>query len=191
MKMILSWKKWTAMTRAVVLASAALIGLSQAPHALADTMLLSDTTMVMGSSADTYSFNTQSAGMVTAVISNLPWPTSNSLQALSFSATSANSVLSSWSTLNSPNPTGPATQTGVATFMVGPGTYFAHVMATAQGDLSLGLYALNLTFTPSAVPLPASDWMLLAGVLVLFGLTRVVGLFGRFHTARQDLSPAL
>jgi hypothetical protein len=187
MRMILNWKKWTLTTRSVVLAAAAFVGMSQAPHALADTMLLSDTTMVMGTSADTFSFNTQSAGMVTATLSNLPWP--SSLQTLNFSATSANSVLSSWSALTSP------TQTASASFMVGPGTYFAHIMAAAQGDLNLGLYALNITFTPSAVPLPASDWMLLAGVLVLFGLTRVIGMFNRSHAPRQDfrqdLSPAL
>ena len=44
-------------------------------------------------------------------------------------------------------------------------------MATAgAGPLDLGLYSLMLTFTPSAVPLPAAGGMLLFGLLVLFGL---------------------
>ena len=188
MKLILISKSWSRMARGAVLMVAAFVGISQAPHALADTMLLSDTTLVRGTSSATFSFDTPSAGMVTATLSNLVWP--NSLKTLDFSATTSNSTLSSWSALGDPN-----TQTRTESFMIGAaGTYFAHIMASAQGDLNLGLYALNVTFTPSAVPLPASDWMLLAGVLVLFGLTRVIGLFGRFQAPQQQqqgLSPAL
>jgi hypothetical protein len=58
----------------------------------------------------------------------------------------------------------------VETFQVGAGTYFAHVVATAGGDLNLGLYSLMLTFTPSAVPLPTAAGLLLIGLLVLFAL---------------------
>ena len=39
-----------------------------------------------------------------------------------------------------------------------------------------------LTFKPSALPIPASDWILLAGVFVLFGLVRVWSVFTRFST---------
>jgi hypothetical protein len=60
------------------------------------------------------------------------------------------------------------------TFQVGAGTYFAHVMAIAGGDLNLGLYSLLLTFTPSAVPLPAAAGLLLMGMLVLFALRKTV-----------------
>ena len=172
---------WSRMARGALLASLAFIGLSQAPHALADTMLLSDTTLVRGTSSAVFSFDAPTAGMVTATLSNLPWP--DSLKTLDFAATTSSDVVSSWSALDSSN------QTHTESFLVGPGTYFAHVMATATGDLNLGLYSLNLTFSP--VPLPASDWMLLAGVLVLFGLTRVMGLLGRFAVPRQGAASAL
>jgi hypothetical protein len=119
---------------------------------------------------------------VTATVSNLPWP--SSLKTLDFQATSASDTLSSWSALDS-------NQTHTESFAVGQGTYFAHIMAVAQGELDLGLYSLNLTFSPNVVPLPTSSWMLLTGILVLFGLTRVMGMFGRFEAPRERLTPAM
>jgi len=175
--------KWGPMARRALLASLAVIGLSQAPHAAAATLLLSDTTLVRGSSSAVFSFDAPTAGMVTATLSNLPWP--KSLTALNFAATTSTDVVSSWSALDSAN------ETRTESFLVGQGTYFAHIMASAATDgLNMGLYSLNLTFTPNVVPLPSADWMLLAGVLVLFGLTRVMGLFGRFDTSRQGAAPA-
>jgi hypothetical protein len=186
MKLILIPKSWSRMARGAVLVVAAFVGVTQAPHALADTMLLSDTTLVRGTSSATFSFDVQSAGTVTATLSNIAWPSPISLKTLNFSATTSNSTLSSWSALSDTK------QTRTESFMVdGAGTYFAHIMATAQGDLNLGLYALNVVFTPNAVPLPASEWMLLAGVLVLFGLTRVMGMFDRFRFPRLDMSQAM
>jgi len=179
MKSMKTLKMWR---RGALLASLAGLGLSQAPHALADTMLLSDTTLVKGTSAATFSFDAPTAGRVTATLSNLPWP--SSLQTLTFQATSASDTLSSWSALGTD-------QTHTESFLVGQGTYFAHIMAVAQGDLDLGLYSLNLTFSPNVVPLPTSNWMLLTGILVLFGLTRVMGMFGRFEAPRERLTPAL
>jgi hypothetical protein len=183
MKSMKTLKTWSRVSRGALLASVAGLGLSQAPHALADTLLLADTTLVKGTSAATFSFDAPSAGTVTATVSNLPWP--SSLQTLSFQATSASDTLSSWSAL------GGADQTGTESFHVGQGTYFAHIMAVAQGNLDLGLYSLNLTFSPNVVPLPTSNWMLLTGILVLFGLTRVMGMFGRFEVPREGLKPAL
>jgi hypothetical protein len=182
MKSITTLKTWNWMSRGAVLASVAVLGLSQAPHALADTMLLSDTTLVKGTSSATFSFAAPGAGTVTATVSNLPWP--SSLKTLDFQATTASNTISSWSALDS-------NQTGTESFAVSQGTYFAHIMAVAQGDLDLGLYSLNLTFSPNVVPLPTSNWMLLTGILVLFGLTRVMGMFGRFEAPRERLTPAL
>ena len=147
-----------------LLAVLATLSFAHSPLAHADTMLKAATTLVSGTSADTYSFTTNSSGTVTAQIASVPWPVP--LSALSFSATTASNTLSSWSS------TGPLSATPqVETFQVGAGTYFAHVMATAgAGPLDLGLYSLMLTFTPSAVPLPAAGGMLLFGLLVLFGL---------------------
>ena len=181
--MKISMMNWSRMTRGALLAALASLGLSQAPHALADTMLLSDTTLVRGTSSAVFSFDAPSAGTVTATLSNLPWP--SSLKTLEFAATTSTDVISSWSALDSAN------ETRSESFLVGPGTYFAHIMAAAGDNaLNLGLYSLNLTFSTNVVPLPASDWMLLAGVLVLFGLTRVMGLFGRFDAPRQSAVPA-
>jgi hypothetical protein len=147
-----------------------------APAARAETLLLATTTLVSGSSAASFSFNAPSAGTVTAQISSLPWPVP--LSALSFSATTATDTLSSWSSLDSSTMQAASADAGatshVETFEVGSGTYFAHVMATAGGTLDLGLYSLMLTFTPSAVPLPAAAGMLLIGLLVLFALRRTL-----------------
>jgi hypothetical protein len=137
---------------------------AHSPAAHADTMLLASTNLVTGSSAATFSFDAPGSGTVTAQISSLPWPVP--LSALSFSATTATDTLSSWST------TGAMAAPQVEQFQVGAGTYFAHVMATAGGSLDLGLYSLLVTFTPSAVPLPAAGGMLLIGLLVLFTLRR-------------------
>jgi hypothetical protein len=152
-----------------LLAPLTLIGLSLAPHARADSILLAQTTLVNGSVATDDSFTTHSAGTVTVSLQSLAWPTQ--LSALSFSATSANQVLADWS------GSGTSLTSGALTFEVGAGTYFAHVMATAPtgpGLLGLGLYSMLMTFTPSAVPLPSSGWMLLTGLFVLVGLARAV-----------------
>jgi hypothetical protein len=148
-------------TLALVLAT---LCFGQAPVAEAETMLKAATTMIYGSSADTYSFTAPGAGTVTAQLSSLPWPVP--LTALSFSATSATDTLSSWAA-----PTGPVSLVPhMETFEVGAGTYFAHVMATAGGSLNLGLYSILLTYTPSAVPLPTAAGLLLIGFLVLYAL---------------------
>jgi len=153
------------MARASLIASIALLCLSVSSHAKADTILLASTTLVVGSANDTFSFDAPSNGMVTATLMNLGWP--DPLSALSFNASTATENVSSWSALSSE----------VETFQVGAGSYFAHIMATAAGSLNLGLYSLTICFKPVApVPLPASQWMLLAGVLVLFGLTRAMSM---------------
>ena len=150
-----------------LIAPMALACLSVSPHARADSLLLAQTTLVSGSVSTVDSFTAPTAGAVTVTLTDLKWPAS--LSALSFSATSANHVLASWSA------SGTSMSGGTATFDVGAGTYFAHIMATAaSGFLDMGLYSLSMTFTPSAVPLPAAGWMLLTGMFVLAGLARVV-----------------
>jgi hypothetical protein len=153
------------------LASVAVLGLSMAPHAWADSLLLAQTTLVSGSTHVTDSFTTTTAGTVKVTVQDLSGQWLNSpLSALSFAANSATQLLASFNATN--------TTSDSATFDVGAGTYFANIMATAGGTLNLGLYSLMLTFTPNSgpppVPLPASDWMLLSGMFVLAGLLRVV-----------------
>jgi hypothetical protein len=135
-----------------------------APHARAESILLAQTTLVNGTVSTVDSFTVPTAGKVTVNLQGLAWPTT--LSALSFSATSADHVFASWS--------GSGLDSGSATFDVAAGTYFAHIVATAGGALDLGLYSLFMTFTPSAVPLPSSGWLLLTGMLALAGLVRVI-----------------
>ena len=139
---------------------AAGLGAATAP-AHADTMLLADTTLVTGSASDTFSFNAPTAGTITANITNLPM--GSPLSTLNFEATDAANVLSSDSV--------PAS--AKQTFQVGPGTYFAHIMATAGGGLNVGAYSLSLSFSPNAVPLPGSAWLLLGGALFVCGVVRI------------------
>jgi hypothetical protein len=158
-----------------LLAPLALTCLSIAPHARAENILLAQTTLVSGSESSVDSFTAPSAGTVTVNLQSLNWPAE--LSALSFSATSANQVLAYWSG-------GGAVTSDVTTFNVGPGTYFAHILATAaSGGLDIGLYSLMMTFTP-AVPLPPSGWMLLTGLFVLAGLARAVRPFELTESAR-------
>ena len=150
---------------------------ARSPLAHADAMLLASTDLVTGTSGATFSFDAPTSGTVTAQLAPLAWPVP--LNALSFSATTASQTLDSW-TMSSPSTT-----PYVGSFQVGSGTYFAHVMATAGGSLDIGLYSLLLTFKPSAVPLPATDWTLLAGVFMLFGFARLWAVFTPFSAFKQ------
>jgi hypothetical protein len=147
-----------------LLAPLALACLWAAPYARAESILLAQTTLVNGSESSVDSFTAPVAGTVTVSLKSLKWPTA--LSTLSFSATSATQVLASWS--------GSGLSSDVATFDVGAGTYFAHIMATAAGAMGLGLYSLLISFNPSTptVPLPSSEWMLLTGMFVLGGIAR-------------------
>jgi hypothetical protein len=169
--------------KAGLLAPLALMCLSAAPHARADSILLAQATLVNGTSSTVDSFVAPSAGALTVSLKALRWPTETPLSALSFAVTSASQVLRSWSGTRA-NPSESETLSESETFDVAAGTYYAHIAATAAGALNLGLYSLMLTFSPSApaVPLPSSDWMLLTGMFVLAGLARVARPF--------DLMPA-
>jgi hypothetical protein len=84
-------------------------------------------------------------------------------------ASSGNQVLASWSA-----PPAQGANTHALTFQVShPGTYFANVTATPGGPLDIGVYSFSLHFTNgSAVPLPASGWLLAAALMVLLGMLR-------------------
>jgi hypothetical protein len=143
----------------------ALTGLAVAPHAWADSLLLSQSTMVVGTESTTDTFVAPTAGTVTLNVTGFGWAAP--LSALSFSASSATQVLASWS--------GTGITSDTATFNVGPGSYFANIMATASGAMDMGLYSMRLTFSATpTVPLPSSGWLLLTGMFVLAGLARAV-----------------
>jgi hypothetical protein len=148
----------------------ALTGLAVAPHAWADGVvpLLSQSTLVVGTESTTDTFTAPTAGTVTVNLTSFDWAAP--LSALSFSASSATQLLASWY-----GTTGMKSDT--MTFNVGPGNYFANIMATASGPMDMGLYSMRLTFTPNStptVPLPSSGWLLLTGMFVLAGLARAV-----------------
>jgi hypothetical protein len=149
-------------TRAGLLVALAILGIAHVPQARADTMLLSDTTMVTGTQSAVFSFTAPGAGTITANLQNLNWQVP--LSALSFSATSGSDVMSSWDASNSK----------VETFQVTAGNYFAHILATTGAPSDVGLYSLNLSFSgaTSPVPLPASSWMLVAGIFGMFLFSR-------------------
>ncbi len=147
------------------LAPVALMGLSVAPHAWADSVLLvQQTTMVNGNEWTSDSFNASRAGTVTVNLQDLN--AFSALSALSFTANSATQALASV------NATGMTD--GTFSFNVGAGSYFANIMATAGGPMGLGLYSVTMNFTPNAVPLPSSGWLLLTGAFALLGVLRAV-----------------
>jgi hypothetical protein len=160
-----------------LLAPVAALGMVAAPQVWADSLLVQQSTLVTGTESTVDSFTTTSAGKVTVRLQSLDWPAP--LSALSFSATSANNVLAYWNG-------GGAFDSAQMTFDVsGAGTYFAHIMATSTPShgLNVGLYSVYMTFQ-SAVPLPASGWMLLTGMFVLAGLVRAARPLELMGTAR-------
>jgi hypothetical protein len=147
-----------------LLAPVAALSLAGASNAWAGSLLLAQSTLVTGTESTVDSFTTTEAGKVTVHLQSLDWPAP--LSALSFSATSADNVLAYWNS-------GGSVDSGDMTFNVsGPGTYFAHIMATSTptNGIDAGLYSVLMTFQP--VPLPASGWMLLTGMFVLAGIVR-------------------
>ena len=179
MKTLMMNSAWLPRTlRVALLATVATVGLAQAQHAHAETMLLASTNLVEGSSADTFSFQAPTAGTITAELTTLPWPVP--LNSLTFSTTTATSALTP---IAPPLTLGPEALSAadmsapqIETFQVGAGTYYTHVNAAAGGNLDLGLYSLIVTF--NAVPLSPSLWMLLIGLLVMLGLMRTLRTFG-------------
>lgn len=142
-----------------------LLSLILAPVVQADSVLLSDTTLVSGNQSDVFSFLASGPGILSVKLTDIDWP--QTLSSLSFTASDGKQVLASWSDAGS--------QSGAAlSFNVTGGNYFADVLASAGGSLDLGAYSLSIQFTPAAspVPLPASGLLLVAGLAVLLVVRR-------------------
>lgn len=124
-------------------------------------MLVSDTSLVSGTESSVFAFATPGPGTVTLELTDVNWP--QQLSSLTFLVSAPNKVLSPWSSAGTV-PT--YLQLGSA------GAYFADVTASAGGSLDLGVYSLEILFTPasSPVPLPASGGLLLAACLALLAL---------------------
>lgn len=139
-------------------ALAVLLEVVGADIAAASTVLVSDTSLVNVSQSSVYAFEAPGPGTITTQLMNIDWPTN--LSSLTLTTTTANDVLQQLA----------ATGTQAGSFKVQGGiSYFAHVDAIAGGPLHLGLYSLQMTFTPasSPVPLPSGVWMFLAAILLV------------------------
>jgi hypothetical protein len=131
-----------------------------APDAHADTVLVSQSSMVSGSFANVYSFTTSQAGTLTLRLENIAWP--ERLAALSCNLYDSKNILGSLATTGE-----------IRLDLAGPGTFFSHLFAQSGGALDLGLFSLKVSFTPSTptVPLPAGVW-LLGSVIGIFAIRR-------------------
>ena len=149
---------------------AAAFGLLCFNAAHADTTLVSDTGQIVGTAINTvsYSFDVSGPGSVSVSLADVGF----------------NSALSNLSlTLAGSKPLGQLTGVGTETFDIsGSGTYFAYVTGQATTGpsaglhLNLGLYSLNISFSPlAAVPLPPG-FALMASALACMALL----LRGRF-----------
>jgi hypothetical protein len=165
-------------SRVALFACCGLLTLFHAPRARADMMLTSQTNMVLGSMSEDYGFTVPYAGTVVAKLTPFEWPDQESMASLNFLATTTSAVLTSFSA----TPSG----TTSATFDVSPGVnYYTHILGTAGGPLQIGLFSYSLTFTPAAVPIPGTLWMLIAGIIAL-GAACVFG-----SSSRLTPDPAL
>jgi len=122
----------------------------------AASTVLSTTTEVFGSATAVYSFDTPSAGTLNVQLTDVGWPT----RLASLSST----IYSSTASLGSLSAAGDLTL-----LLSGPSDLSAFVSAQAQGALNLGLYSLDITFSPSTspVPLPSAGLLLTCGVGIL------------------------
>jgi hypothetical protein len=130
---------------------------------MADTLspdvLLSQSTLVINQQSDVYDFTAPGPGTLTVQLEDLTWP--DPLSSLMFSLDSARSVL------------GWVASAGELTLsMAHGGSYFVDVTGVAGGALDLGLYSLQVDWTP--VPLPAALVLMLSGLGILGG-ARLVG----------------
>jgi hypothetical protein len=149
-------------------------GLSVAPVVHADQILIAQTSMISGTVSTVDSFTAPGTGTVTIQLANIPWPAA--LSSLSFFASSGTQVVASGTV---PPPNGPISGTILDSFQVTPGTYFAHITGTATpaapgSPYDLGLYSMQVSFAP-AVPLPATAWLLVGGLVMLLGVGSKVG----------------
>ena len=159
-----AWAKVFALGTVCLLLSVSAVADSMPPMLSSDTPY-SSLGFVRGASLTSATMQTASAGTLTVKLTDLTWP--QALGTLSFSLSNSTSPLF--------NTSGP----GVWTWQLNtPTLLYASVYASATGAKNTGLYSLNISFVPSAlpeqapVPLPAAGWMLLSGVMALFAARR-------------------
>jgi hypothetical protein len=142
-------------------AFAVLIATVLGSYAARADQILSDSHMMTGTSVISdvgYKFTVAGPGVLDVSLKDLSWPTS-SLTDLSFSANTPTNLL------------GQFNGAGAASYdITSGGTIYAYVTGEATNPASgpaygAGLYTLDISFTPSAVPLPASLGLLLVALM--------------------------
>lgn len=137
-----------------------LLAVTQVPSARAEMLLSGGTQMINGTQTYTLSFVAPSSGTLSVELAAIPWSERvGTITNLSVAMTSATELL------------GNALASEPLQFSVGgPGALFAHISGTVQGGLEIGLFSVRITFTPSAVPLPAAAWLLTSALGFFFCL---------------------
>jgi hypothetical protein len=142
-------------------ASLVLIAAVLGSYAARADQILSDSHLMTGTSVISdvgYTFNVSGPGTLDISLKDQSWPDS-SLTDLSFSASTPTNVL------------GQFNGAGVASYdITSGGTIYAYVTGEASNPASgpaygVGLYTLDINFTPSAVSLPASLGLLLVALM--------------------------
>ena len=143
---------------AIVAAAAAVVPLA----AQADSLIYATTGLITGQQSNTETFNITAPGTLTVSLAALPWL--DTISDMSVYLSSGADVI------------GQSISSGTESLSVTPGTFSAHFFGDADGAYGMGVYAMNISFLPSAggtaVPLPASLLLLLSGLGILFGWQR-------------------
>jgi hypothetical protein len=135
------------------LACGALFGLAQVAQA---DMIYDGIGLFSGNQSVTDSFSLSGPGTLTVTVSDMAFP--SMLANLNFLVSTPQGML------------GPEMSAGTAIYQIGAAeSIFVQAFGTAQGPLNLGVYGMNIQFSPSAtpVPLPTSVALLLSGMGLL------------------------
>jgi hypothetical protein len=126
--------------------------------------LASQTNLFSGPESADFSINVPGPGDLVVQLSSInvgSWVDAD----LSLSVNSATGLLETVSGVTGTDLLSPLAVTG-------PEQLFVNLTGQATGSLDLGLYSVNVVFQPSAVPLPSSAWLLVAGLAGLGGMLR-------------------
>jgi len=127
-----------------------------APATVTAETLLAVSAQVAGANSEVYNFDAPAAGTLNVQLTDLGWPSRlSSLSSTIYSSTTGLGSLSAAGDLSIQ--------------LTGPLDLSAFVSAQAQGALDMGLYSLDVTFTPTAspVPLPSAGLLLTGGMGLL------------------------